>query len=189
MCRDALTGCRSSSDTVLANHNILRRCPHCAAIEVRVGVGFVFFRFCSFRWRRYRTQSMHPAYFETRFRCEASLGELPSHFVILSAYATTGEVWSDEQNAAADQRLFRELQASSPTFLKRVIGYSPSTHHAEPSWAVEIPIFEAQRIGNEFAQDALYYIDHGALWVASCRATVAPVYVDRFESRLDPCCR
>lgn len=43
MCRDALTGCRSSSDTVLANHNILRRCPHCAVIEVRVGVGFVFF--------------------------------------------------------------------------------------------------------------------------------------------------
>jgi len=132
---------------------------------------------------------MHPAYFETRFRSEIPLGELPSQFVILSAYATTGEVWSEEQNALADQKLFRELQASTPTFLKRVVGYSPTTHHAEPSWAVAIPLADAHRIGNEFAQDALYFVDHGALWVASCRATVAPIYVDQFESRLDSGCR
>ena len=130
---------------------------------------------------------MHPAYLETRFRVEDPLGELPSQFVILSAYATTGEVWSEERNSLAYQKLFRELQASTPTFLKRVVGYSPSTHHAEPSWAVAIPLAEAHRIGKEFAQDALYFVDHGALWVASCCATVAPVFVDHFASRLDPC--
>ena len=90
---------------------------------------------------------MHPAYLETRFRVEDPLGALPSQFVILSAYATTGEVWSEERNSLADQKLFRELQASTPTFLKRVVGYSPSTHHAEPSWAVAIPLAEAHPSG------------------------------------------
>jgi len=131
---------------------------------------------------------MHPSYFETRFRCESPLGELPSEFVILSAYATTGEIWSEEQNISADQNLLRALQALKPTFLKRVVGYSPTTHHAEPSWAVSIPLAEAHRIGHEFAQDALYFVDQGGLWVASCRAAVPPVYVDQFESRLDPGC-
>ncbi|MBM3967310.1 MAG: DUF3293 domain-containing protein [Planctomycetes bacterium] len=132
---------------------------------------------------------MHTAYLETRFRCESPLGELPSEFVILSAYATTGEVWSEQQNTSADQNLFRALQALNPPFLKRVVGYSPATAHAEPSWAVAIPLAEAHRIGKEFAQDALYFVDQGALWVASCRAAVAPIYVDQFENRLDPGCR
>jgi hypothetical protein len=131
---------------------------------------------------------MHPAYLETRFRSEVPLGVLPSQFVILSAYATTGEVWSEERNSLADQKLFIVLQATLPAFLKRVVGYSPTTHHAEPSWAVAIPLADAHRIGKDFAQDALYFVDHGALWVASCRATVAPIYVDQFERRLDPCC-
>ena len=36
---------------------------------------------------------MKSVYFETRFRMERFVADLPQEFVILSAYATTGEKW------------------------------------------------------------------------------------------------
>jgi hypothetical protein len=46
---------------------------------------------------------MHPAYFETRFRTDSPPDHWPPTFAIITAHATTGETWSPDQNAAADQ--------------------------------------------------------------------------------------
>jgi hypothetical protein len=80
---------------------------------------------------------MHPAYFETRFITANSAQDWPKEFAILSAHSTTGEVWSATQNENADQKLQAEL-ASAKVWMRRIIGYSPTTGHREPSWAVEM---------------------------------------------------
>ena len=55
---------------------------------------------------------MHPAYPETRFISRDGLDGWPQQFVIITAYATTGETWSDERNEAADQKLESELRGT-----------------------------------------------------------------------------
>ena len=45
---------------------------------------------------------MHPAYFDTRFRVESLPETWPEQFVILAAWATTGQQWTRAQNEAAD---------------------------------------------------------------------------------------
>ena len=52
-----------------------------------------------------------PEYYRTtRFRIDSPT-DFPLEFVILTAHATTGQVWTDEQNQNADQRLEAELRA------------------------------------------------------------------------------
>ncbi|WP_164104382.1 hypothetical protein [Candidatus Laterigemmans baculatus] len=64
---------------------------------------------------------MHPAYFETRFRIDTMPDEWPAQFVILSAWATTGQSWTQEANEAADRRLAR-LLADSGLWHLRITG-------------------------------------------------------------------
>lgn len=109
----------------------------------------------------------HPAYFETLFRQPTPPLRWPEHFAIISAYATTGEVWSPEQNESADRRLAELLAQRSP-WTHRLVGFSPTTDHAEPSWAVELPLSEARAIGTDFAQDAIYFVHGDELRVVSC---------------------
>jgi hypothetical protein len=74
---------------------------------------------------------MHEAYGETHFRISEHVDQWPQEFAIITAYATTGEVWSDAENEAADRALYAELCRQSQ-MIRRITGYSPSTGHAEP---------------------------------------------------------
>lgn len=51
---------------------------------------------------------MPPIYFDTRFKLGMPLAELPDSFAIITAYATTGEVWTAEDNKI---RFIREVSA------------------------------------------------------------------------------
>ena len=51
------------------------------------------------------TPAIHPAYFRTCFREEAPISDWPSVFAIITAYATTGETWTAEENEMADRAL------------------------------------------------------------------------------------
>ena len=46
---------------------------------------------------------MHPAYFETLFHLPRPVARWPDELVILSAWATTGETWTERKNRAADR--------------------------------------------------------------------------------------
>lgn len=127
---------------------------------------------------------MHPAYFRTRFRVEAPPPAWPERFVILSAYATTGERWSDEQNADADERLRHEL-AETGRWMHRVTGYDPDGAHAEPSWAAELPFDEACDAGTRYLQDAIYMVDGDRLYVSYCDGRRGLVAVGGFRERVD----
>jgi hypothetical protein len=128
---------------------------------------------------------MNSAYFETRFRTTKPVVAWPKEFVIISAFATTGESWSPRENENADRRLSAELVANG-VWLHRVTGYSPTTGHAEPSWAVELPLDEARIVGLRFHQDAIYHVSTDQLYVTHCAAHSELLHVDVFRSRLDP---
>ncbi|MFN6115842.1 MAG: DUF3293 domain-containing protein, partial [Flavobacteriales bacterium] len=107
-------------------------------------------------------QQLHPAYFTIAFRTEAPQEHWPDQFVIITAYATTGETWSDERNTEADQRLHAELLLRGCTPL-RITGYDPATGHAEPGWAVELPLDDALVVGRAYLQDAIFAVRGDAL--------------------------
>jgi len=128
---------------------------------------------------------MHPAYFDTRFRCGTEPDCWPDSFAIVSAYATTGVSWSSERNSAADEAL-RQTILERNLWLWRIEGYSPITGHAEPSWATIMPTHQACELGNFFLQDAIYWVEHDRLFVIQCSEPDRPVFVDGFSQRLDP---
>jgi hypothetical protein len=99
---------------------------------------------------------MDPVYFETRFRTSQPVTDWPSEFVILSAFATTGNHGHRIKMSAPTTALHRSCGcevagscASSAT---------PLSGHAEPSWAVDLPLDEGCNIGQRFLQDAIYHI-------------------------------
>lgn len=122
-------------------------------------------------------------YFETQFQLDAPFADWPAEFVILSAYTTTGEHWPEAVILEADQRLERELRERGGWFL-RITGYSPHDGHAEPGWALQMPLAEACDLGLRYKQDAIYCVKGDELWVTYCDARRALVYVGEFRSRL-----
>lgn len=128
---------------------------------------------------------MNPAYFETRFRIDRTVARWPAEFVIITAFATTGESWTPLQNETADRALESELLARDVWF-ERVTGYSPSTGHAEPGWAAELPLDLARELGIRFRQDAIYHVMDDRLSVTHCDPGHEQSFVGFFHDRLDP---
>jgi hypothetical protein len=127
---------------------------------------------------------MNSSYFETRFRSPRPVTRWPAEFVVISAFATTGQTWTAQQNEDADRTLASDLVARG-VWLERVTGYSPATDHAEPSWAVELSLDAACILGLRFHQDAIYHVKDDRLSVTRCIAPHDLVYVDSFRLRLD----
>lgn len=126
---------------------------------------------------------MHAAYFETVFRASPTPAQWPDQFAVITAFSTTGEVWSDAENLAADSRLEREIIRRN-IWMHRLTGSSPDGAHSEPGWAVALPLVEAQALGTTFKQDAVYWIDRDELFVLSCKAGSTPMLIGSFASRL-----
>ena len=127
---------------------------------------------------------MTPVYFDTRFKLGLPLADLPDSFAIITAHATTGEVWTAEDNNTASETLRAEL-ASSGQLIGTITGYSPVTQHAEPGYAAALEFEEACKIGARFKQDAIYYVSSGTLFVSHCdhRRNLKPI--TQFAKRAD----
>lgn len=131
---------------------------------------------------------------ETRFRLEdegqrdellADIDE--GSWAILTAFATTGEQWTDEENEQADRSLYADLQTRGITQIYRITGYNPSSGHAEPGWAFPMDLTMAMQLGEMFKQDALYLVVDASLFLHGCTAGEArlPVSLGFFRDRLD----
>jgi hypothetical protein len=127
---------------------------------------------------------VHAAYFDVRFRAPAPPLRWPTEFVVVTAWATTGEQWSAEESTAADERLARELLRRA-VWHTRLTGYSPRTGHAEPGWAVELTLDEGCDVGRRYLQDAIYLVRGDDLSVTYCDDRREPVPVGRFRERID----
>jgi len=125
---------------------------------------------------------MNSIYFYTKFHTEEEIEEWPEAFAIITAYATTGEKWSDQMNKTADEALKTTLICKSP-WIKRITGYSPETGHAEPGWASGITWDQACDLGLEFKQDAIYYVSKKTLSVSYCDERRKAIQVDKFLNR------
>ena len=127
---------------------------------------------------------MPPFYRQTRFKPDDLPTSLPCTFAIITAFATTGETWTDSENQAANAALRAELD-SMDRLLGSLTGYSPDTGHAEPGFAASLPFDEACDLGLKFKQDAIYYVESGILHVSYCdhRRRLEPV--GTFLERLD----
>ncbi len=120
-----------------------------------------------------------PAFYkETHFWVE-DWSDAPNEFAIITAYATTGEIWTDIQNSKADKRLESTL-TDRKAWLRRITGYSPSSGHSEPGWAVAIDFATACEIGKHFMQDAIYFVRNGRLYLSYCDARRALIPVGKF---------
>ena len=123
-----------------------------------------------------------PAYFEVRFRATGPAA-WPARFVIVTAWATTGERWTDAENHRADAALLGQILELGATPI-RVTGYTPATGHAEPGWAIDLDPDAALRLGREFRQHAIYAVDDDVLRVLRC-ADARAATVGHFRERLD----
>lgn len=108
----------------------------------------------------------------------------PAAFVIVTACATTGETWSDTEEAAADARLRAELVARGAWHV-RLTGYHPATGHAEPGWAAALPVAEGCALGRRYRQDAIFVVAGDALAVTACDGGWGPVAMGGFRGRVD----
>ena len=128
---------------------------------------------------------INPLYLSTFLDVGADWCEKPKEFAIISAYATTGEKWSVERNQQADERLHQQL-VEKGGWLRRVTGYAPDTGHNEPCWAVAVSLDEACDIGEEFLQDAIYYIEGDELYVSHCDSRRIKTPISKFSLKIRP---
>jgi hypothetical protein len=68
-------------------------------------------------------------------------------------------------------------------WLVRIFGYTSG--HTEPSWAVELRLDDACKIGQRFLQDAVYFVKNDELSVTRCDEQRGLVHIGLFRDRLD----
>ena len=90
--------------------------------------------------------SLPDVYFQTRFRSSAPVLQWPKAFAIITAWPTTGEIWSEEEIQIQAKRL-QEVLEQRNAWRVELTGYSPENGHAEPGWAVELNFDEACTLG------------------------------------------
>ncbi len=128
--------------------------------------------------------SLPDVYFQTRFRSSAPVLQWPKAFAIITAWPTTGEIWSEEEIQIQAKRL-QEVLEQRETWRVELTGYSPENGHAEPGWAVELNFDEACTLGLCFRQHALYWVVEDQLFVSLCDSERQCVEVGSFRKQLD----
>lgn len=88
-------------------------------------------------------------------------------FAIITACNPAGQLLSPGANRIRDRQLQRELANCRVPHL-RVIGAAPDHSHHEQSWAVWLPVVEANQIAAQFQQNAMFYVEQQRLWLLPC---------------------
>jgi hypothetical protein len=95
-------------------------------------------------------------YKSTVFEYQDFPADWPKSFAILTAYATTGETWTPEQNIEADRQLEAELRKGGHR-IHRISGYSKDLKTHEEGWAVVMDLKKAWDLAVKYKQVALFY--------------------------------
>ncbi len=107
----------------------------------------------------------------------------PASFVIVNAWATTGETWTAERNQAADEALRQALERVGLRH-HRVTGASADLAHQEPSWAVDMSKESADELADHFLQVAFFAVEQGTLFVVPTGALEAAVPLGPWSDHL-----
>ena len=101
-------------------------------------------------------------YKSTVFQYQDFPADWPISFAILTAYATTGETWTPEQNIEADRKLEAELRKDGYR-IHRIAGYSKELKTHEEGWAVVMDLKPARELAIKYKQIALFYYQNDEL--------------------------
>jgi len=101
-------------------------------------------------------------YKSTVFEYQDFPADWPKDFAILTAYATTGETWTPEQNVEADRKLETELRQGGHR-IHRISGYSKDHKTHEEGWAVVMDLKPAWGLAVKYKQVALFYYKNDEL--------------------------
>jgi hypothetical protein len=101
-------------------------------------------------------------YKSTIFEYQDFSADWPKDFAILTAYATTGETWTPEQNVEADRQLETELRQGGHR-IHRISGYSKDLKTHEEGWAVKMDLKTAWDLAVKYKQVALFYYQNDEL--------------------------
>jgi Protein of unknown function (DUF3293) len=101
-------------------------------------------------------------YKSTVFEYQDFPADWPKRFAILTAYATTGETWTDAQNKEADQKLEAELRKAGHR-LHRILGYSSDLKTYEEGWSAVMDLKPAWDLAVKYKQVALFYYQNDEL--------------------------
>lgn len=115
----------------------------------------------------------HEAFLTTVFKYDDFPQDWPREFAIITAYATTGETWTDAQNIAADRQLEAELRGQGYP-LHRIAGYSQDLTYHEDGWAVPMPLQAAWELAIKYKQVALFYYRNDECLLLYALETDAP---------------
>ena len=90
--------------------------------------------------------------------------QIASHlsFAIITACNPNGKALSQSQNRLRDRELLHSIENLNCPY-RTVIGAARDMSHFEKSWAVFVEKQQAIQLGEEFVQNAIYYVNQGEL--------------------------
>lgn len=126
---------------------------------------------------------MNPAYRQVRFRLNPPGMETPDAFAIVTAWNPDGRTTAWENNQKANGRLQSRLDEADLYWFS-VTGGSPDFAHVEPGFGVAgISREAAVVLGREFRQEAIFWVEGGAVFLVSCENPV-PEEIGRWSELL-----
>lgn len=104
--------------------------------------------------------------------------QIASHlsFAIITACNPSGKVLSQSQNRLRDRQLLQSIENLNCPY-RIIVGAATDMSHFEKSWAVFVEKPQAIKLGEEFVQNAIYYVNEGEL-------TLVPISMKAQEERL-----
>ena len=123
---------------------------------------------------------MNPEYFHTIFLVSSKPEKWPNQFAIITAYNPMDQPFSPEVNHDNTEKLWRRL--GNRAFLS-INGCSLDLKHQEKGFGFLGSLAEAEKIGTEFNQRAIYYISNDNLGLIDCN-TSEYFNLGKFEDRV-----
>lgn len=110
---------------------------------------------------------LKPEYFDAVFCGVVPGAGWPERFAIITACNPDGETVDDATNATTTRRLFERLAACGYDPWE-VIGGSADARHQEAGFGVVCSLEAGIRLGREFRQDAIFWVEGDALSIINC---------------------
>ena len=108
---------------------------------------------------------------------------LQSSFAIVTAFNPMGKNLSNSQNLLCDRRLQATINTLKVPY-RQVVGASPDLNHMEKSWVLFCDLDTGIKLGHEFNQLAIYYVEKGQLSLLPCHCSENAVELGEFYEKL-----
>ena len=122
-------------------------------------------------------------YRDVKFLTNSSSISLNSNFAIITAYNPMDELLNHKINKAKNKELYKYLQKFRKKIIL-VIGCSHDLIHQEPGFLIDITLEDALRIGKEFQQRAIFWIEKNELEIIYC-VKRQRIKIGKFSSRIE----